>query len=235
MEKKEPIVKHLDELRLRLLIIISFFITAFTIGFLSSGRIINYVKNSTLSHIANVELITTRPADFIVTQINTGIFIAIIATVPIIFYELFLFAKPALTKKEKKVILCSVISGTLLFIAGIAFSYFVLIKVMIWFLAGLASSSGIINMWNVSYFLSFIFMTCITMGVVFELPIIVLALVKLEFIKAEDLRSKRACVIVLIFIFAAIITPPDPLTQIVVATPMVVLYEISILIAKIFT
>jgi sec-independent protein translocase protein TatC len=235
VDQKKSLVNHLDELRFRLLTIIIFFTIFFVIGFLLSNEIIYQINKDLFPSDLGVKLIVTYPVEFIVMKINIGIFLAMILSIPFVIYQLFVFLKPALTKKERKILLYLVLSGFVLFMIGALFSYFVLLKVIIWFFAGLAKSSGVYNLWDINQFVSFIFLTSISIGLVFQLPLITIALLRLGLIKLDDLKNKRGYVVILIFIFAAIITPPDPLTQIIIAVPMMVLYETSVIVARIFS
>jgi len=234
VESKKKITEHVEELRKRIVIVLCIFSAFFIVGFIFSRAIINALREYLLLSGAGIQLIATHPADVIVAEINIGVFAGIMLSVPVILYEAFIFLKPALTIKEKRIITLSLILGIMLFAAGVIFAYFVLIKVILWFFATLAETAGIANLWNINYFISFVFYTCITIGITFEMPLIVLALVKAGIISRDYLKEKNGAAIILIFVAAAIITPPDPVTQIIVAVPMVALYEIGILASHLF-
>lgn len=231
----ETLLDHLGELRKRLLVIIIFFSAFSIIGFYLSNDIIRIITADLFPESVGVELIVTQPVDFLYTKMNVGLFFGLILTIPLILYQLFAFSRPAMLKKERGMVIASLLGGFALFIMGAAFSYFVLLRFTVWFLAGLASSAGIANLWNVNYFISFIFLFCIMLGLVFQLPIITILLTKLNIIGLDDLKRNRGYVIVFMFLVAAVITPTiDPLTQCIVALPMLALYEVGILAARIF-
>ena len=228
-------LEHLEELRKRLIVIVIFFAVFSIIGFYLSDILISRINADLFPDSVGVELIVTQPLDFLYTKMNIGLFFGLFLSVPIILYQLFVFARPAMHERERRLLVSSVLGGFVLFIIGAAFSYFIILKFIVWFLAGLGTSAGIANLWNVNYFISFIFMFCIMLGLVFQLPIITTALLKLDIVKLEDLKKKRGYVAILAFLAAAIITPTvDPLTQLIVAVPILVLYELSILSARIF-
>jgi len=232
---ERTLVEHLAELRKRLLVIVIFFSAFSVIGFYISDIIIARINADLFPAGLGVRLIVTQPVEFLYTKMNVGLFFGLVLTIPLILYQFFAFVRPALIRHERKIIIGAVLAGFGLFVAGAAFSYFVLLRFTIWFLAGLASSAGIANLWNINYFISFIFLFCIMMGFVFQLPLITTLALKFNLVKLEDLRKKRGYVIVIVFLVAAVITPTiDPVTQCIVAVPMLVLYEISIMAARIF-
>ena len=229
MEEKS-VLEHLSELRFRLLVITIVFIGFFVVGFLASDHIMNRVNSDLFS--PDVHLIVTHPLEYVLAKINIGIFFALLLSIPLLLYHMFAFMKPGLNERERKIAKLSIVSGSVLFVTGFLFSYFILLRVIIWFFSSLASSAGIANLWSVNYFVNFVFLTCITMGVIFELPVISLALVKAGIIDAKSLSEKRGYAVILIFVVAAVITPPDPVTQVLVALPMIILFEISVLVAR---
>ncbi len=230
MEEKS-VLEHLSELRFRLILITIFFVGFFVVGFAASDYIMRRVSYDLFS--PDVRLIAMHPLEYVLVKINIGIFFAVILSIPLVLYHVFAFLKPGLTKREVRIAKLSMVSGFVLFVIGFLFSYFVLLRVVVWFFGSLASSAGIANLWGVNYFVNFVFLTCITMGLVFELPVVSIALVKTGLIDVESLSKKRGYAIILIFVVAAIITPPDPVTQILVALPMILLFEISVFLTKI--
>jgi len=171
--------------------------------------------------------------EFIYAKLKVGFLSALMITSPLIIYELLLFAKPALTRREKNAIKLILPSFVLLFLAGIVFAYFIFLPVALFFLANL-TTFNILNMWSLNKFISFIFITALSFGIVFQIPLIMLVLHRLNIFNIEVLKKQRKVVYVLAFLLAAIITPPDVVTQIIIAVPLIVLYEASFLFVRIF-
>ena len=228
----KPLIEHLDELRLRLIVILVFFFVVFLIGFFASNFIIQRVIND-LVIAENIKLIVLTPLEFIYAKLKVGFLSALMITSPLIIYELLLFAKPALTRREKNAIKLILPSFVLLFLAGIVFAYFIFLPVALFFLANL-TTFNILNMWSLNKFISFIFITALSFGIVFQIPLIMLVLHRLNIFNIEVLKKQRKVVYVLAFLLAAIITPPDVVTQIIIAVPLIVLYEASFLFVRIF-
>ncbi len=235
MDEKREILEHLDELRSRALVIFGFFIVFAVIGFFLSGPIINQIRSDLFPAGMDVEMIATYPMEFLITKINVGVFFGILACIPVLLLHFISFVKPAMTREEMKTVKYVIPAGLVLFVTGLAFSYFLLLKVGVWFLAGLAYSAGVSNLWNVNYFILFVFLTSVLMGMVFQLPVVTFIMTRMGIIDTEFMKEKRGYVIVAIFIIAALISPPDPVTQVLVGIPMVILFEISVIVSKAFS
>jgi sec-independent protein translocase protein TatC len=233
MVEKTSLIEHLAELRKRVLIIVIFFMIFSVAGFYLSSEIIAFINADLFPGSRGVQLIATQPVDFLYTKINVGLFLGLILSMPVILWQVFAFARPALSPDEKRILKLAMLGGFVLFIAGLAFSYLVIMRFTIWFLADLAYSADVANLWNINQFMSFIFMFSIIMALVFQLPVITTTILRLGVVKLEDLKSKRAYVIAGAFIVAAVITPTiDPFTQCIVALPMLVLFEGSLLVGR---
>ncbi|MBL7160759.1 MAG: twin-arginine translocase subunit TatC [Candidatus Aenigmarchaeota archaeon] len=230
----ETVLEHLDDLRSRIIKIIVFFGAFSVLGYILSGRIIRYLSESLLLKDLGVRLIVTHPVEFFYTELNVAVFVGFVLSLPIIAYYIYGFLKPGMSKKERKAVKVSVPAFAGLFVIGVLFAYFVILRVVIWFFSELAMTGGVENLWGIGNFISFVFLTCISLGIVFQLPAVSLLLVRLGVISIETLKENRGFVIVGVFLLSALITPPDPLTQVLVALPMVILFEISILCARFF-
>lgn len=188
------------------------------------------------SEICNLKL------DFIIQntsmsgQINLLIWTCILAGfimgIPFILYEVWKFIKPALYPNEQKNALAFISISSLLFFIGVLFGYFVILPLSVYFFGSFQTSAEISNEFNLDSYIGMIRTTVIACGIVFELPIIIYFLSKLGLVDAQFLRTYRRYALVIILILAAIITPPDILSQIIVAIPILILYEISIFISK---
>lgn len=162
------------------------------------------------------------------TSITAGFIIAF----PWILWELWKFVSPALYEKERKNIKYFISIASLLFFLGVAFGYFILTPLSINFLAHLTISSLVENQIDVDSYIGLVKTTSLATGLVFELPIVIFFLAKIGLVSAQFLRDYRKYAYVVILIIAAIVTPPDVISQVIVSIPLVILYEISIFIAK---
>lgn len=162
------------------------------------------------------------------TSITAGFIIAF----PFLLWELWKFVSPALYEKEKKNIKYFIAIASLLFFIGVAFGYFILTPLSINFLANLTISSQVENQIDVDSYIGLVKTTSLATGLVFELPIVIFFLARIGLVSAQFLRDYRKYAIVIILIIAAIVTPPDVISQVIVTIPLWILYEISIFIAQ---
>ena len=182
---------------------------------------------------ANASLQNLRPFGQLFLYVQVAIIIGIVASLPNIFYHLWKFIAPALKKKERKYILWIVFFSTFCFLAGIAFAYFVMLPLAMKFAAQFGTEE-ITNEFAIDEYMSIIISVMLAAGVVFELPMVSFFLSKLGILTPSFMRKYRRHAIVIILVLAAILTPgADPVSQIILAVPLVLLYEISIFISKI--
>ena len=225
-----PLHEHMGELRKRFLAVIIFLFLFFIIGFSLSNFFIKRIIND-LIVIENVKIIGLTPVEYILTQVKVGFIISLIIIIPVIIYELLVFIRPGLSKKEKNAIKLILPTFILLFLIGIVFSYFIFLPVAIYFLGNL--SKGIIeNIWSINKFINFVLLSCLSFGIVFQLPLLLAVLNRLNIVNVKKLKKYRAHVYVSLFLLAALITPPDFITQIIIALPLIVLYETSLFFVR---
>ncbi|MBW2974102.1 twin-arginine translocase subunit TatC [Candidatus Woesearchaeota archaeon] len=225
-----PLHEHLDELRKRFIIVIVFLFIFFIVGFLFSGFFIKKIIHD-LVFIENVRIIGLTPIEYFLTQVKVGFLISFIITLPIIIYQLLVFISPGMNRREKKSIKLILPSFILLFLIGVVFTYFIFLPVAVYFLGNL--SKGIIeNIWSIDAFINFVLLSCLSFGLIFQLPLLLITLNRIGIIDAKSLRTYRAHTYVIIFILSAVITPPDAITQLIIALPLVMLYEASLLIIR---
>lgn len=180
----------------------------------------------------HVNLLNTEMAGQFQLQINSSLMIGIVLGVPYLFWELWRFIKPALHEKERKAASGFVFYASLLFIIGVLFGYFIITPLSIRFLAGYQVSAKITNWFDIDSYISSVSTLTLATGVVFQLPILVYIVSSLGFLTPKLMRSSRRYAIIIILVIAAIVTPtPDALTMTVVAIPLFVLYELSIVVA----
>lgn len=161
----------------------------------------------------------------------TSITAGFIISFPFILWELWKFVSPALYEKEKKNIKYFIAIASFLFFLGVAFGYFILTPLSINFLANLTISTQVENQIDIDSYIGLVKTTSLATGLVFELPIVIFFLAKMGIVTAKFLRDYRKYAIVIILIIAAIVTPPDVISQIIVTIPLWILYEVSIFIA----
>lgn len=181
----------------------------------------------------HVDLIATDLSSQFMSHITTSIYLGLLGASPYILYELFRFISPALYKNEKKHLTSVVTIIYLLFIAGVLMSYYILFPISFRFLGTYSVSDNIHNTITLdSYIETFTTLTFV-MGIVFQLPIIIFLLAKIGFVSSTLLAKYRKHALIVIMLVAAIITPPDLMTLVLVTIPLYLLYEVSVRIAKI--
>jgi len=178
-----------------------------------------------------LNLINIKMSGQLTTHIAVAMVAGLILAFPFVINEFWKFFKPALHSNEAKHASGAVLASTMLFFTGVLFGYFLLAPLSIHFLSSYEISSDVVNQVNISSFIGLLSSICLATGVVFELPIIAFFLSKIGIITPQFMRKYRKHSIVVIFIIAAIITPPDVFSQMLVSIPLLLLYEVSILVS----
>lgn len=242
-DKKMPLIDHLIELRQRLLYSLLAFAVAFGIAFYFHRQIFNILARPLLATSSNEQLRTmifTAPLEAFVTYIQVGFFAGCFLSFPIVANQIWMFVAPGLYKHEKNAFLPFLIATPFMFVLGSAVLYFFILPWGLQFLAGFGellvapgdNAVPIQFMPKMNEYLSFVMHMILAFGISFELPVLLLILVRVGVVSTEGLAKKRRFAIVGILAFAAIVTPPDILSQIGLAVPMYMLYEGSIWIGK---
>jgi len=161
----------------------------------------------------------------------TCITVGFIAGFPFVLWEIWKFISPALYEKEKKYAKAFIIVSSLLFFVGVLFGYYIITPLSVYFFGSFSASAEIVNEFNLESYTSMIKTSSIACGLLFELPILIYFLTKLGLVTPSFLRKYRKYALIIVLILSAIITPPDVISQVIVAIPIMVLYEISILIS----
>jgi sec-independent protein translocase protein TatC len=159
--------------------------------------------------------------------------LALILSLPWVFYQAWAFIAPGLYAHEKRLVLPLVISSSLLFIAGVAFCYFFVFGRVFHFITNFAPTS-IAVMPDIENYLDFVISMCLAFGATFEVPVVVVILVRMGIVSVDKLKSFRPYIIVGAFVIAAIVTPPDVVSQLALAIPMWLLFELGLLLAPVF-
>lgn len=217
---------YFEELRKRLFTLTKIFVIIFAVGFFTTSPVIKYM----IAHldIEGVTIVTTSPFQLIELAMSIGFFFACIITIPIFIYHLYSFLKPGLLPSERKIFVLSLPFGLLLFLFG--FFYGVgMLYYGIKLIAKLNVSLGVANYWDISTFISQIVLTSSLLGLLFIFPIVIRFLIRLGIMSVQFLKSKRKHAIVIIFILVSLLPPTDGLSLILMAVPLLLIFELTIL------
>lgn len=236
--KEMPFLDHLEELRWRLIkSIVAVVICAIVVYFFSDKVLAVLIKPyndaATQLNKPNVQsLIFLTPTGGFMVRIKLSVFAGIVIALPIIFYQLWQFIVPGLFEKEKRYVPTVVFFSTGCFLVGALFCYFIVLRYGLRFLLGFETSDLVATI-SINEYLQFVTMLLLVFGLIFELPVLSFFLTKIGLLTPAFLRHYRRHGIVIMVILAAVITPPDIFTQLLLAGPLILLYEISIFVSKI--
>ena len=232
-EKKLPLTAHLQELRKRLILSFIAIGAAFILCYAFADSIFNILAAPLIKVMpAGGSLIFIGLAEAFFTYMKVAFIAAVILVSPFVLYQIWAFVAPGLYQKEKRYVIPFVLGGSLFFAMGVLFAYFVAIPIGFKFLLGYATDF-IKPMPSMREYLTFSIKFLLAFGLVFEFPVVLVLLARIGVVDAKMLARQRKYAILLIFIFAAIITPPDFISQVLMALPLIGLYELSILLCKI--
>ena len=233
-ELKLPFTVHLEELRQRLFICLIAIALGAAISFFFSKKLFYFLAKPLVKLLPpDQPMIFTALTEAFFTYFKVSLLFGFIFASPIVFYQLWKFVAPGLYEHEKKFVIPFVISSTFFFLLGCVFAYYVVFPFGFKFFLGF-STDYLKLLPKMNEYFSLSLKLLFAFGLIFELPVFTFFLAKMGIIDKETLASKRRYAIVLSFIIAAILTPPDVGTQLLMAGPLILLYEISIWVAKIF-
>jgi sec-independent protein translocase protein TatC len=233
---EETFISHLVELRDRLVKASIGIAIACAALMLWPGpsQIYDYLAAPMLASLpAGSRMIATGVISPFLVPMKVTLVLAFIVALPWVFYQMWAFIAPGLYAHEKRLVLPLVISSSLLFIAGVAFCYFFVFGRVFHFISAFAPQSIAVTP-DIENYLDFVMSMCLAFGATFEVPVVVVILVRMGIVSIEKLKSVRSYVIVGAFVIAAIVTPPDVVSQLALAIPMCLLFELGLLVAPIF-
>ena len=231
-----PFVSHLIELRDRLIRALIAVGIAFAVLFIwpSPSGLYDLLAAPLLSHLPpGTKLIATNVISPILVPLKITLMAAFMCALPVVLYQVWAFVAPGLYSHEKKLVLPLVISSTFLFLVGVAFCYFIVIPNMSRFIHAFAPTS-ITAAPDIEEYFGFVLTMFLVFGVTFEVPVAVVVLARIGIVTIAQLKKVRGYFVVGAFIVSAIVTPPDVISQLALAIPMILLYEIGIIGAQLF-
>jgi sec-independent protein translocase protein TatC len=233
-QDKIPFTAHLEELRKRLIVCFIAVGIGFVLSYGFKEKLFQILTRPLISVMQTGDkLIFTGLPEAFFTYLKVALFSGLILSTPVIFYQFWMFVAPGLYEKEKQHMIPIVFLSTFFFVGGSFFGYFIVFPYGFKFFLGFASEI-IRPLPSMREYLSFATKLLLAFGLVFELPLVITFLAKLGMVSVSFLKKNRKYALLLFFVGAAILTPPDVVTQVMMALPLIVLYEISIIGARIF-
>lgn len=231
-DKEMSAIEHLIELRTRLIRIILAIMIVFIALLPFNNQVYILFARPVLSALVDGQMMLAKDAiDVIVTPIKVCLFIAFLSTLPWTIYQLWAFIAPGMYRHEKRVMLPIILTATGLFYVGVLFAYFVILPILFHFL-GSIQLDGVAFMPDITNYMSLSLTMFLAFGLVFEVPVATVILVMLGVIESQTLTNKRPYIILAAFVIGMLLTPPDILSQTLLAIPLLVLFELGLWIAK---
>jgi sec-independent protein translocase protein TatC len=232
MSTQDTFISHLIELRDRLLRAILAVLVVFVCLFPWARDLYAVLAKPLLAALpAGGQMIATDVVGVFLVPVKVALAVAFVIALPYVLYQVWAFVAPGLYAHEKRLVLPLVGASTVLFMLGMSFAYFLVFPVVFKFMASIAPE-GVAWMTDIEKYFSFVLTTFIAFGVTFEVPVVVIVLVRAGLISIEKLKEIRPYVIVGAFVVGAVFTPPDVLSQVMLAVPLWLLYELGIVLAR---
>ncbi len=229
-EDRLTLVEHLDELRTRIIISIAAFVVAFALCFWQNDHLLD-IANAPLP--GDREPITFGVAEPFTTTVTISAYAALVLSLPVILYQAYAFVLPALTDRERRVVVPFLLTVPILFVAGVVFAYFVVLPAATKFLLDFNENQFNVEVRARDYY-SFFTLTLGVMGLIFQMPIGILAVTRLGIVTPEQLAKNRRYAILVLAVLAMLLPGTDPVSMLLEMVPLVLLYEASVLAARAF-
>ena len=229
---KDSILNHLIELRSRLLKVFALFVVLSIVGIPFASEVYTFIASPLMDLLPDGStMIATEVASPFMAPIKLVLYVALLLSMPWLFYQIWMFVSPGLYKREKKLTAPLMLSTIILFFCGVSFAFFVVCPIIFKFFIGMAPEN-IQVMTDINQYLSFIFKLLFAFGIAFEIPIATIIIVKSGLATKESLKSARPYLIILFLVIGMLLTPPDIFSQLFLAVPMWLLFEIGILFSS---
>jgi sec-independent protein translocase protein TatC len=228
--KDMTIYEHIGELRKRLVMTVVFLFCAMILGFFLAEPLIVYLQGA--DEAKELTMNAFRLTDPVKIYMQFAFIIAFVLTSPVILYQFWAFISPGLYEKERKVTLSYIPVSVILFIGGVAFSYFILFPFVVDFMTRIADRLDINQVIGINEYFQFLFQLTIPFGILFQLPVVIMFLTRLGIVTPMFLSKIRKYAYFVLLVIAAFITPPELLSHMMVTVPLLLLYELSIFISR---
>lgn len=233
-KNEQPFITHLIEMRDRLLRVVILVVVVFIGLFSFANELYNIVATPLLVHLPEgASMIATKPAGTFFTPMKLALVFSIFISMPFILYQMWSFVAPGLYTHEKKMVMPLMFSSTLLFYLGMTFAYYVVFPLMFKFFIAM-TPEGVMVMTDIGEYLDFILKIFFAFGIAFEVPIVVILLIWTGMSTAEALAEKRPYIVVGAFVVGMLLTPPDIISQTLLALPMWLLFEVGLIASRYF-
>lgn len=229
-EKEMSVYDHIGELRKRVILVAVVFLVTTVAGLFFAEPIIRYLQQA--DRAKDLTMNAFRLTDPIKIYFQFSFVIGCVLTAPLALYQLWAFISPGLYERERKVTLGYIPLSLFLFLAGVAFSYFVLLPYVLNFSASLAENLNVTQVIGINEYFDFLIKLTLPFGLLFQLPVIIMFLTRLGIVTPTFLSKFRRYAYFILLVLAGLISPPDVISQIIVMIPLVILYEISIIISR---
>ena len=224
-------VKHLSELRNQIIWVLAVFVITFLMGLYVAAPIIEYLKRIPMAE--GVPIISLHPSDALRIYMQFAGLVGAVATLPVALYHIWRFVSARLSDRERRAALNFIPAAFFLFVGGILFGYFIVFSMMMKFLGEMSSQMGVTPKYGIAAYFDFMFQLVIPIGVLFELPIVVMFLTRLRILNPMLLSKMRRFAYFGLTVVTFILTPPELVTEILVTIPLLLLYELSIWLSKV--
>ena len=232
VKQASPLIEHLIELRNRLLYCIGAVIVVFLGLVAFANDIYTFVAEPLIALLPEgTSMIATEVATPFLTPFKLTFFVAVVIALPYLLYQIWSFLAPGLYQNEKSLVAPLIATSVLLFYAGITFAYFIVFPLVFGFFTSVAPE-GVTVMTDIASYLDFVIKLFLAFGIVFEIPVAIILLIRTGAVTPDSLAAKRAYVVVGCFILGMLLTPPDVISQVLLALPMWLLYECGIIIGR---